>query len=101
MRIRIEEHPPRKIKYYVLDFGRNKIALDTCQVKSILLLWVFFAAVFFAYNVGKMAAIEEAKFFMFMAKGNVTDEKGNPVYCDLVRQENRLEWRCYAEERFG
>ena len=81
--------------YFVLNFGGKTYELETSAVKSILLMWVFFAVVFFTYAIGVYTAQENVKMTAYLLKGNITNDKGEPVSCSPVLiTASKVDWKC-------
>lgn len=101
MKLSIEKRPSLAMNetFFVFTHGEQKWEIESNAAKSILLLWVFFATVFFTYVVGMQTANQSNMMTAYLAQGNLTDEDGNPVACKPIMTEERsIEWNCTVQK---
>lgn len=97
MNLKLEKRPAdiKQETYFVLSIGDKNYEMESNSVKAVLLMWVFFAVVFFTYVVGVYSAQQNVMMTAYLLKGNITTDKGEPVSCQpIMTSDKKLEWDC-------
>jgi hypothetical protein len=96
MKLSIEKKPMNSEEsYFVLSSGEKRLEMTVNAVKAVLLMWVFFATVMFTFIIGQQTVYQGQMMNIYLMKGNLTNEKGEPVTCDPILNAKRsLEWNC-------
>ena len=99
MKLSIEKRPANNEEpYFVFTHNEGRFEMAANAAKAILLLWVFAAVVIFSFIVGEQTVSQQNMMTAYLARGNLTNEQGQPVSCNPVLTEKRsVEWNCTTE----
>lgn len=99
MNLSIEKKPSNNQEtYFVFTNGDKKFEVEANVVKSILLLWVFFATVFLTLIIGQQSVYQNTMVTAYLTQGKLTNERGQLVVCNpIMTEEQSIEWDCIIQ----
>jgi hypothetical protein len=96
VKISIEKRPMNgEESYFVLSSGEKQFAVTVNAIKAMALIWVFLMTAIFTFVIGMQTAQQGVMMTAYLTKGNLSNEKGEPVNCQPTLTAKRaVSWNC-------